>query len=100
MTHLSKPTPRAILLAALLASAAMAGPAWAQEAPDSQATEATTANESQNAGDGEIVVTAERYGGTVRTTPISVTALGEGVLEERQVRDVRDIANQVPGVTL
>ena len=100
MTHLSKPTARAILLAALLGSAAMAGPAWAQEASDGQATEATTADESRNAGSGEIVVTAERYGGTVRTTPISVTALGEGALEERQVRDVRDIANQVPGITL
>ncbi|WP_338425929.1 TonB-dependent receptor [Sphingopyxis kveilinensis] len=100
MTHPSQPTTRAFLLAALLASAAMAGPAWAQEAPDSEATEPTTADDTQNADEGEIVVTAERYGGTVRTTPISVTALGEGVLEERQVRDVRDIANQVPGITL
>ncbi|MBX3564182.1 MAG: TonB-dependent receptor [Sphingomonas sp.] len=101
MTQLTKPTSRALLIAALLGSAALAEPAWSQEASDNQAAKTATAEESQDdASEGEIVVTAERYGGTVRTTPISVTALSEGMLEERQVRDVRDIANQVPGITL
>ncbi len=50
--------------------------------------------------EGEIVVTAERYGGSVRTTPIAVTALGEKALTDRQVINVRDLVTQVPGITL
>jgi iron complex outermembrane receptor protein len=48
----------------------------------------------------EVTVTAERYGGSVKTTPISVTALSFEALGDRQVKDVRDIANQIPGVVL
>lgn len=100
MTLLSKPNSRALLLAALLGSAMLAAPARAQDVADDQAAKSATPEQTDDDSEGEIVVTAERYGGTVRTTPISVTALSEGVLEERQIRDVRDIANQVPGITL
>lgn len=100
--QLSKPKSRAAAFAVLLGTTAMAGPVWAQEAPDTEPLPAAGQEdaEADDSGSGEIVVTAERYGGTVRTTPVSVTALGGAALEARQVRDVRDIANQVPGITL
>jgi iron complex outermembrane receptor protein len=53
-----------------------------------------------DAKSGEIVITAERYGGSVRTTPIAVTALGEKALTDRGVINVRDLVTQVPGITL
>jgi iron complex outermembrane receptor protein len=106
MTLAYRPTSRKIFLATLLSSALLATPAWAQTAAstsekpvdETAVQEASTDTSGDN--NGEIVVTAERYGGTVRTTPISVTALSAELLTERQTRDVRDLANQVPGITL
>lgn len=110
MTHAARPTSHGIFLAALLSTVALATPAWAQqastsaraaEAPaDDAAAQDEQAGSEDAGGDDEITVTAERYGGTVRTTPISVTALGEEALVERQVRDVRELVNQVPGIVL
>ncbi|RVT93317.1 TonB-dependent receptor [Sphingomonas crocodyli] len=94
MTQASRNTMRAKCLAALLGSATLVSPVWAQQAT------APAAEDQATEGEGEILVTAERYGGTVRTTPVSVTAISEGALMERQVRDVRDMVNQVPGIVL
>ncbi len=109
-----------IALAALLASTSLGAPAVAQEAtqqPPSPSDVAAQADcppdgpqpcpeenpsvpTDENVKDGDIVVTAERYGGSVRTTPVAVTALSEKTLTERQVVSVRDLVNQVPGITL
>jgi iron complex outermembrane receptor protein len=48
----------------------------------------------------EVVVTAERYSSTVQTTPVAVTALPAEALQERQVYDIRQLTNQVPGIVI
>ena len=121
---LSEPKFARIALAALLASTTFGAPCLAQAnsaaapeqapSPTEQAAqkncppgspqpcpvENPTVPTTDAAKDGDIVITAERYGGSVRTTPIAVTALGEKALTERQVVNVRDLVNQVPGITL
>ena len=112
-----------IALAALFASTSLGSPSFAQGGGDPAPEQAQSPNEKAAAEncppDGpqpcpaenptvptgpvredEIVITAERYGGSVRTTPVAVTALSEEALTERQVVNVRDLVNQVPGITL
>jgi iron complex outermembrane receptor protein len=110
-------------LAALLASTSLGAPAFAQvnSAPAAEQAPSPTEQAAEKncppgapqpcpaenptvptapVKEGDIVITAERYGGSVRTTPIAVTALGEKALTERQVLNVRDLVTQVPGITL
>ena len=100
-------------VAALLASTVLAAPCFAQAnpAPVAQSKpvpeeekvdpqEPPVSEEAAEAGPADIIITAERYGGTVRTTPVSVTALNDEQLADRQVKDVRDLVNQVPGIVL
>ncbi len=109
-------------LAALLATTTVGAPCFGQVvgAPTPQAPDPSVKTQLQNcppgavkpcpaenptvptadAKAGEIVITAQRYGGSVRTTPIAVTALGEKDLTDRGVINVRDLATQVPGITL
>lgn len=91
------------MAAALFPAAAMAqsGGSAAVQAPTSdEATEQPQQAQRDAVLLDEVTVTAERYGGSVSTTPISVTALSYEALAERQVQDVRDIVNQIPGVVL
>lgn len=48
----------------------------------------------------EVTVTAERYGATVQTTPVAVTAFSPEVLEERQVTNVLQAASEIPGIVV
>jgi iron complex outermembrane receptor protein len=110
-----------VALAALLATSTLGAPCLAQasatpQQPSTPSDKAAAQNcppgvpkpcpaenptvPTADAQPGEIVVTAERYGGSVRTTPIAVTALGEKALTDRQVINVRDLVTQVPGITL
>jgi iron complex outermembrane receptor protein len=48
----------------------------------------------------EVVVTAERYGATVQTTPVAVTAVTGEQLAERQVSNVLQAAAEIPGIMI
>ncbi|MGH8137126.1 MAG: TonB-dependent receptor [Steroidobacteraceae bacterium] len=69
---------------------------------------AATANAQSNAasasepagGLAEVTVSAERYGATVQTTPVAVTALTADVLTDRKVTSVQDVSAQIPGIVI
>src|ERR1700728_3114588 len=67
--------------------------ALAQQAPDPAASQASGALE-------EIVVTAERRGGQVQTTPISITALTGQGMEARNLVNISDVGAYVPSTVL
>tara|TARA_A100001391_G_scaffold142053_1_gene99825 strand:+ start:35938 stop:38361 length:2424 start_codon:yes stop_codon:yes gene_type:complete len=72
---------------AITGTAAFATPAVAQEVatmPDNDA----------------IVVTATRRATTLMDTPINITALSSAELEREQIKDIRDIADFTPGMTV
>lgn len=46
----------------------------------------------------EVVVTASKRSETVQRTPIAVTALGAGQIEQARISTFRDIAGRVPGL--
>jgi iron complex outermembrane receptor protein len=48
----------------------------------------------------EVTVSAERYGATVQTTPVAVTALSTEVLADRKVTSVQDVGAQIPGIVI
>jgi iron complex outermembrane receptor protein len=48
----------------------------------------------------EVLVTAERYGATVQTTPVAVSAIDTTELEQRQITNVLQASNQVPGIVI
>ncbi|MEP7311563.1 MAG: TonB-dependent receptor [Pseudomonadota bacterium] len=48
----------------------------------------------------EITVTAERYGATVQTTPVAVTAITPEALAERQIGNVLEAASEIPGTVI
>ncbi|MWV27546.1 TonB-dependent receptor [Aurantiacibacter rhizosphaerae] len=82
----------------LLVSAAIAGfatPAFAQDTAAERAGE-PEARERPN----EIVVTARRTEESLSDVPISVAAYSQESLDEQGVRNIDDIANITPGVTL
>lgn len=57
-------------------------------------------NDKDDVGIAEVVVTAERYGATVQTTPVAVTAVTSEQLSDRQVHNVLEAATQVPGIMI
>lgn len=48
----------------------------------------------------EVVVTAQRIEQNLQSVPVAVTALDPGQLEERQVRDVEDLASVAPNLEI
>lgn len=74
---------------ALSAATAMAG-----------AQPADRVEEEDDIGIAEVVVTAERYGATVQTTPIAVTAVTGEQLADRQVNNVLEAASEIPGIMI
>ncbi len=59
--------------------------------------------QSGKGGDGvleEVTVTAERKEESLQTVPISVTALSETALEQRQVTEARDLQRYVPSLRM
>lgn len=88
-------TNRKIALWTILAATALSSPvAMAQEAPEGEAAGA------QAAGDGDIVVTAQRREQRLVDVPISVSAVSSASIDRAQVRTVTDIATIVPNIQI
>jgi iron complex outermembrane recepter protein len=87
-------TSRALMLAGCAAIATFAAPAFAQDAVDE------TASVSDEAEEGEIIVTARRREERLIDVPLSVTALSGETLAKQGVQDIIAIAQQVPNITL
>lgn len=75
-------------------AAAMATPAFAQNAPQAQAEAAP------EGGIAEIVVTAQKRAENVQDVPISISAFTASALQERAVTSVASLSNIAPNVTL
>ncbi|MGB3469371.1 MAG: TonB-dependent receptor [Erythrobacter sp.] len=86
-------TNRAILLAGCAGLFAIAAPAAAQDAPDTE----TGAQEDDNPG---IIVTARRREERITDVPLSVTALAGDDLIQQGIQDLTQIGQQVPNITL
>jgi iron complex outermembrane receptor protein len=83
---------RNLWLAGASMLAVCATPAFAQQTPPPAA-----ANEP---GVADIVVTAQFRAQNLQDTPLSITAVGAGLLESRSQTDISQVANQAPNVTL
>lgn len=81
-----------ILISAVAASAigtAFASPALAQDDSDEDARRL-----------GTVTVSAQRVEENLQDVPVAVTALDSTQLEDRQVRNVRDLTSQVPNINI
>jgi iron complex outermembrane receptor protein len=76
--------------AALMLGAALATPAFAQQAPQDES--AATLD--------EIIVTAQRREQSLQDVPIAITAFNAETLERTAATGISDIASKAPGVTL
>ncbi|WP_296218881.1 TonB-dependent receptor [uncultured Sphingomonas sp.] len=85
-SHLNGVSALALLLAVV------AAPAAAQDAS------ATT--EQAAVDDGDIVVTATKRSESVTKVPISITAFSQESLDQRGIRDIRDVVDQTPGIDI
>jgi iron complex outermembrane receptor protein len=74
----------------------LAAPAFAADAPQDAAQQATEAN----AGVPEIVVTAQFRSQKLQDTPLSITAVDAALLSSRNQTDISQIAAQAPNVQL
>jgi iron complex outermembrane recepter protein len=63
-------------------------------------SQGTPAAETPESGLAEVTVTAERYGATVQTTPVAVTAITPEALSERQIGNVLQAASEIPGTVI
>jgi iron complex outermembrane receptor protein len=84
------------------ADAAAPPPAAADSgAPDAQpaATSADAGPPPSNVLEA-VVVTADRRETNLQNTPTSITAFGPGVLQDRNVTSIRDLAGQVPNLSI
>ena len=48
----------------------------------------------------EVVVTAERYGSSLQTTPVAVTAITAETLQDRQITNIVQAASEIPGTVI
>src|SRR3989344_1277450 len=88
----SRPAIRYACLASVIALAAVAAPAYAQDAPAAPPP-ADEANAGNNA---EIIVAARRRDERLVDAPVAITALGGAALDNYAVTDFNDIAQLVP----
>jgi iron complex outermembrane receptor protein len=82
---------RALLTTTILSIGLMAG---------SSALAQTTAEEEDQSGIREIVVTARKVSENLQTTPVAVTALDTAALEERQISSVAQIVQAAPSLSI
>jgi iron complex outermembrane receptor protein len=97
--HLGARAARAICATTCLTPLTFAAAAFAQTPV--QLASADTAAEAPPADDGslsEIIVTATRSAQSIQKVPISMLAIGEAKLEERQIKGVADFVNLLPSV--
>jgi len=89
---------------ALLGSAALVCgvPAFAQEAPAADTSEAAPAADAAptNVGLADIVVTAQRREEALQNVPVAVTALGADQLDQLRVTNVKNLAGIAPNLQI
>ncbi|HEX8482771.1 MAG TPA: TonB-dependent receptor [Allosphingosinicella sp.] len=88
----------------LLASTAMTGTAFGQEADPLASGEGSGAGDQADTGrgqadDSDIVITAQKREENLQDVPIAVTAFGTEKLDDLQVNDFQDYARQVPSIS-
>ena len=89
-----------LVLAALLALALRAAPAFADASADAAGPASPTGGaKAEPAELQEILVTAEKREETIQATPISVSALTPADLENKNIESLEDIARSVPGLS-
>jgi iron complex outermembrane receptor protein len=71
-----------------------------QVSPAQRTTPAAQAKDNEEELLQEVQVTAERYGATVQTTPVAITAITAETLEQRQITNVLQAATEIPGVVI
>ncbi|RMB26717.1 iron complex outermembrane receptor protein [Sphingomonas sp. PP-F2F-G114-C0414] len=79
----------------VLVALALSAEAHAQQAVADQPSKPAPA-----AGDGDIVVTAQRRSERLQDVPIAVTAITGDDLRERRIADVLDLSGRVPGLQI
>jgi iron complex outermembrane recepter protein len=93
MTHPSPSSKHIATFGLTILAALAAGAASAQSA--------NPQNDNGNStGLDEVTVTAERFGATVQTTPVAVTAISSEGLQERQITNVLQAATEIPGIVI
>jgi iron complex outermembrane receptor protein len=97
----------ALRIGTAVAALAGAAPLWAQDtqppagSPDQPAQQARNDAQAQDGqSGGDIVVTARRRAESLLAVPIAVTAFTGAQLENEGARDITEIANTTPNVTL
>lgn len=88
-----------ILLSSSTMLAGVALPATAYAAADEEVAEEAPPADDQSQGLNDIVVTATRTEMSVQKVPISMQALGDEKMEQRQVKSLSDFANMLPSVS-
>ena len=93
---------RAVLLGSTMGLAALASPAFAQDAPaQAEPAEApAAADEAAAASDDSIVVTARRRDENLQDVPVAVTAYTGEQLARQGALDITDVGDTTPNVTL
>ncbi|OCC25381.1 hypothetical protein MB02_01595 [Croceicoccus estronivorus] len=81
-----------IILLLSVAATALATPAVAQEAPSA------TSSEYDNAGVGDIIVTARKKAENLQNVPLSITGIGAQEIAERDISSIGNIDNLAPAV--
>ncbi len=89
----------AIRLALFSTVACFAAPAWAQSATASDTASAAADPQADEAGSGDIVVTARRREERLQDVSVSITAFSPEALERSTVQTVSDIKAITPGFT-
>ena len=87
---------RTWVVAGLLATTAMAGPALAQDAPT---PDAVAGPDDQDADSGDIIVTALKRAQNLQDVPLAITAITTETLENLQVQDFDDYARYLPSLS-
>lgn len=89
------------LMFALLASTALATPAFAQSGPnDTPPTpEQQAASDGQSADTTEIVVTAQKREENLQNVPISIQAIGTRRLDQLGISNFEEYTKQLPSVS-
>ncbi|MBC2666983.1 TonB-dependent receptor [Novosphingobium flavum] len=87
---------RLLLGACAVALAAASSPAMAAEAT---AEQDSAANQADNGGIQDIVVTAQRRSERMQDVPIAVTAIGGEELKQRGIQSSADLATSVPSLS-
>ena len=88
-------------MAISMVAAALFGPSlWISAPPALAAAPGSSGGSEGGGGLEEIIVTAEKRESTVQATPIAMTALSAGDLEEQNIGSIQDLVGAIPGISL